>query len=484
MLKEYSRLLGQIFRLFDLFLTLGAFLAAYYLRNSQLFINTIQPAFSALLGKELGKTYSLGQHADMLWVILPLWFLLLHYFGCYSPLRTASHVRIGWILVKAVLTGSAVVGCFIFLTKAEFFNRPIFILFAVINFLLLFGSRIALKEFQGFARRKGLNFRNVLIVGSGKKALSVISEINARDYWGYKIVGIIDKGASGAENEVLGVRIIGTIDQIEEILRKEPVDDVFWAAPEAWGLETKRYLRLCEVLGVFCYLVPDEYDLDIAKADFSNLGKLQVIRFSPVPTAVGPLAIKKIMDIVLALLLLPIFLAIYLIVGMLIKIDSKGPILYTQKRVTKNRRSFSCYKFRTMVQDADRRLGLLEQQNEMQGPIRKSRADPRVTRVGRFLRKWSIDEFPQIINVLKGEMSIVGPRPPTPDEVEQYALPQLRKLSMRQGITGLWQVSGRDSITNFEDRLKFDLQYIDNWSLWLDIKILLKTCFVVFKGAY
>ena len=178
-----------------------------------------------------------------------------------------------------------------------------------------------------------------------------------------------------------------------------------------------------------------------------------------------------------------VFPLLYAIVGAAIKLDSPGPVVYSSVRVAHNRRRFRCYKFRTMVNNAEKLIHLLKEVNELDGPVKKSSRDPRITKIGRFLRRYSIDEIPQFINVFKGEMSLVGPRPPLPDEVEQYKLSDLRKLSMPQGITGLWQVSGRDAVKSFNERLKLDLKYIDNWSLWLDFKIILKTFLVICKGG-
>jgi lipopolysaccharide/colanic/teichoic acid biosynthesis glycosyltransferase len=182
-------------------------------------------------------------------------------------------------------------------------------------------------------------------------------------------------------------------------------------------------------------------------------------------------------------MLLPVLMVTYAVVAIIIKLDSKGPVIYRSNRITRSRRPFVFYKFRTMEAGAEEVFEFHSHEDEMEGPISKIKDDPRVTKVGKFLRKYSIDELPQVISVLFGDMSLVGPRPPTAEEVKQYSFSQLRKLSMQQGITGLWQVNGRDKIVRFEDRLKLDLEYIDNWSIWLDMKILFKTPFVLIKGA-
>jgi exopolysaccharide biosynthesis polyprenyl glycosylphosphotransferase len=367
------------------------------------------------------------------------------------------------------------------LVKAFYVSRFFLFLFGFTYVILLIGSRVCLLFLLHKIREKGFNYRQILIVGTGKTAHEVYEEIEAHRFWGLRLLGFIQCGPYPVS--VPKDRIIGGLEDLETILKKEVIDEVFVALSEQEATNREESFKICEKVGVNTCLVPAYYEWQLARSTTTSLGRLNLIRFFTVPISPYLLGMKRILDIAVSSPVLIFFPFLYLFFGLLIKLDSPGPVLYRQIRIAHNKRQFYCYKFRTMLRDADKKLDLLEATNETKGPIRKSKNDPRVTRVGRILRRFSIDEIPQFINIFKGEMSLVGPRPPTPDEVERYEFHQLRRLSVKQGITGLWQVSGRDTIKSFEERLKLDLYYIDHWSLWMDLKILLKTIFVVFKGA-
>jgi exopolysaccharide biosynthesis polyprenyl glycosylphosphotransferase len=223
------------------------------------------------------------------------------------------------------------------------------------------------------------------------------------------------------------------------------------------------------------------FDVKIAKARLTQLEDVPLLTFETVVAKEGQLFVKRIIDFVVSAVLLVLLAPVFIIVALAIKFNSKGPVLYRQTRVGLNGRKFTLYKFRTMFEGAEEKLTELEKLNEMGGPVFKMKKDPRITRLGRYLRKFSIDEFPQLFNVLVGHMSLVGPRPPIPEEVVQYEPWQRRRLSMRPGLTCIWQVSGRNKI-DFDDWMKLDLKYLDNWSLWLDFTIIMKTIPVVFFG--
>jgi exopolysaccharide biosynthesis polyprenyl glycosylphosphotransferase len=350
-----------------------------------------------------------------------------------------------------------------------------------IYFILLVGYRSLLVILMHRIKNEGFSSQQILVIGTGKIAEEVYEEIEAHRFWGLKLLGFISCGSF--PYSIPEDMILGGIKDLETILRKKVIDAVFVALSEKEGGDREEIFRTCEKIGVNAYLVPVYYEWQLAKSTTSSFGKLNLISFFTVPINPYLLGLKRIIDIIISSLVLILFPIIYVLVGSLIKLDSSGPVLYRQIRVAHNKRQFYCYKFRTMLANADARIDLLECIDETTGPIRKSRNDPRVTRMGRFLRRFSIDEIPQFINIFKGEMSLVGPRPPTPDEVEMYEFHQLRRLSVKQGLTGLWQVSGRDAVRSFEERLRLDLYYIDHWSLGTDLKILLKTIFIIFKGA-
>lgn len=485
MIKEYSRLLKRGMMGVDVLLTLISFLIAYWVRNSPQFIEFVQPLHGLLFERSIPTAaFPLSWHVQVLWFVLPVWLILLHYFRCYELYRRIHFLEIVLGMVKVEIFGTLMVGSYNYFAAISFFNRAFIILFIIFNFLFLLVFRLSLVLLQHIIRRRGFNFRRVLIVGINDLSKRVIAELEGHNHWGLKVFGLVSGKDEEERTEFLSYPVIGGLSNLGSILRFNPIDDVIVALPEQDQSKISDILKYSDILGTTFHLVPGSFDLKVAKPSIGELGKIGIITFSAVPDKPNQLLVKKIVDYSVSILLLPFLLLILIVVSVLIKLDSPGSVFYTQTRVTKNRRTFKVYKFRTMVPGADRQIDLLDQVNEMNGPIRKSSKDPRVTPLGRFLRKSSIDELPQLLNVLKGEMSLVGPRPPTPEEVEKYTLPQLRKLSMLQGITGLWQVSGRDRIKNFEDRILLDLKYIDAWSIWLDLKICLKTLWVVFRGAY
>jgi len=281
-----------------------------------------------------------------------------------------------------------------------------------------------------------------------------------------------------------GGTIIGTFEDLDVLLRSQPIDEVVFAVSEkemSWG-ELRDYLYVCEEYGVKMSILSQFFNMRFAKLKVSELGKLNFISFETYNAGLFPIIVKRAFDASVSLLALILLSPGLAAIALAIRLDSKGPILFRQKRCGLNGRIFEVLKFRTMCVDAEERKEDLMAQNEMDGPTFKMKNDPRITRVGSLLRKYSFDEFPQLINVLSGEMSLVGPRPPLPSEVEQYERWQRRRLSVRPGITCTWQVSGRNNI-GFEDWMRLDLEYIDNWSLRLDIELLLKTLPAVMKAT-
>jgi exopolysaccharide biosynthesis polyprenyl glycosylphosphotransferase len=256
---------------------------------------------------------------------------------------------------------------------------------------------------------------------------------------------------------------------------------VVFIVPRAWLNGIEGAVRLCEEQGVKTSIALDLYDLAVARPLVTELEGMPMLTYSTTPSSEGKLALKRAIDLIGSAFLLLVVSPLFLIIAAAIKLTSKGPVFFRQTRVGLNGRHFILLKFRSMVVDAEQRLREIAHLNEMDGPVFKVRHDPRVTPVGRLLRKTSLDELPQLINVLRGEMSLVGPRPPVPSEVVAYAPWQKRRLSMKPGITCLWQVNGRNTI-DFDQWMKLDLEYIDNWSLGLDLKIVGKTVPAVLLG--
>jgi exopolysaccharide biosynthesis polyprenyl glycosylphosphotransferase len=274
------------------------------------------------------------------------------------------------------------------------------------------------------------------------------------------------------------------IAELESIIALEPVDEVFITLPrEKYGQLVDTIVRLCEEQGIIVRVQSDLFKLKIARWQVDELGGIPIVTIRSGPSDGWPLLAKRFIDVCGSTLLLTVLAPLFVGVALLIKLDSSGPVFFVQERVGLNGRRFKLFKFRTMVVGADQQQQALERLNEAAGPVFKIKSDPRITRVGRFLRRYSIDELPQLFNVLKGEMSLVGPRPLPVRDVERIdARGHKRRLSVKPGVTCLWQVNGRSNVS-FNEWVRMDLEYIDKWSLGLDLKILLKTIPAVLKGS-
>ena len=278
--------------------------------------------------------------------------------------------------------------------------------------------------------------------------------------------------------------VVAGADDLIDYCKSASLDEVIVAVADTQSKEMKHVLETLAEMGLTIhYRIPVPELSGASQKALTQFGRFYTITYANRFVPVGQLAMKRLLDLVGALVGCVFLGILTVIVGPMIKLESPGPIFFAQKRVGRNGRIFKMYKFRSMYADAEERKKELMAQNEMNGLMFKMENDPRITKTGDFLRKTSLDEFPQFINILKGDMSLVGTRPPTVDEYEQYNYSQKRRISFRPGITGLWQISGRSDITDFDDVVKLDLEYIDNWSLFLDVKIIFKTVGVVFRGS-
>lgn len=335
--------------------------------------------------------------------------------------------------------------------------------------------------------------KNLLIVGWNRRSRRHLEEIAVARNAQIHVVAVLDTedrtrlvlgDEPRAAASPLTAPSFAPLDRLAEILKAHPVDEVLITLPVKSHYDRiQEVIRICEEAGTPFSLSTDLFESSIARPGSSSWGRtVSRITYSCVHYPIWKLAIKRFMDISISLTALVVLALPMLLVALLIKLSSRGPVFFVQERVGKNHKLFKMLKFRTMVQDAEKLREEMHHLNEQAGPVFKIRRDPRVTRIGRFLRRFSIDELPQIINVLKGEMSLVGPRPPILSEVQEYEWWQRRRLSMRPGLTCFWQVSGRNQI-DFEEWMNLDLKYIDNWSLLLDVRLVLKTFAAVFRGS-
>ncbi len=353
------------------------------------------------------------------------------------------------------------------------------LVFFVLNAALLTFSRLLLAAGLNLYRAQGRSNRNVLIIGSGEKAKLVADRVCDNPQWGIHVLGFLDYHRTGLWR-YRDIPFIGHPDNLPDVVRHNQIDYLVIAAEDGDLPLTPHAFAIAEEMGVTVCLLSDPYFHPVSKARATTFMDLPAVVYSSLPDDRVQMAVKKTIDWMGALVGLILTLPVMLATALSIKLEDGGPILFRQTRSGHNGRPFTMFKFRTMIPDADKLKDSLAAQNEMGGPVFKIKNDPRITRIGSLLRKTSIDELPQFLNVLKGDMSLVGPRPPLPSEVTRYDRWQRRKLSVKPGLTCLWQVNGRNKI-DFEDWMKLDLEYIDNWSLWLDTKILMRTIPAVFK---
>ena len=428
-----------------------------------------------------------GRSAESIsWLWLPptaalVWLFFLDANGLYYSYRTVRGRDLAFGIAKSVAQGTVLLGTAIFLMKAEV-GRLQLVFFASTTFVALLGGRLLVRTALTRIRQRGWNFNSILVLGTGRTARGLVRGLRRNAHWGIRVFGYLGTESAERGQRIEGVEVLGTIDEFESVLATTAIDEVAIALPDISADALARLIAICEREGIKARVIADLYRSATSRVVVEELDGLPTVTFAVGPGAGWQMVCKEVIDRVGALALALLFLPLMLAVALAIKLDSPGPVLFVQERLGLRKRKFRLYKFRTMVQDAEARRAELASRNEQPHPVFKIRDDPRVTRVGRWLRRFSIDELPQLWNVLVGEMSFIGPRPPLSEEVAHYEDWQRRRLSMKPGISGLWQVAGRGRVLEFSDWVKLDLEYIDNWSLVLDLRILLWTVPVVLFG--
>ena len=363
---------------------------------------------------------------------------------------------------------------------------PLFLaVFFVTSSVLTISSRLVLRYALESIRRRGRNLRSMLIVGTNSRALRFARSIEQKPDLGYHILGFVDNAWPGLEElRKTPYPLKGTFQEFSRIIREQVVDEVVISLPMNSLYKEASYLvSLCEEQGIVVRVLADLFNSVLPHAKSEHFDHDKVITAYPGAMMGWQALLKRLLDLGLSLAMLILFAPLFGVTALAIKLTSPGPVFFIQERIGLNKRRFSLIKFRTMVVNAEKKMTELEQLNEMSGPVFKIKEDPRITKGGKFLRKASIDELPQLINVLKGDMSIVGPRPLPVRDYNGFSQDwQRRRFSVLPGLTCLWQVSGRNT-TSFNNWMRLDMQYIDQWSLWLDLKILLKTVPAVLKGS-
>ncbi len=480
MLKQQARLIATGVYLLDLALVSLAFLLAHQLRD------TLLPALG--FGAFEAGLYPVERYLPLLPLALAIWSVLLFSSGRYRSHRTVPLIEEASAILRVTASGAVLFALAVWafrldepLLGDDRISRAWIVLFALLAGLLVLAEKIALRASSRHARIHGFNFRTVLLVGTNPAARAIADSIRSHRYWGYRVLGFV-AGRDEAEHPAPdALPLLGTVVDLPRLLAENVVDEVIFSVSRRELDQFEDLFLALQDQGILTRFALNFFPHTKARVTLEELDGVPLVTFSTSPTGVASLAFKRLVDVILATILLVVAAPVVLGVAVAIRLTSGGVVLFRQTRCGLNGRLFTLYKFRTMVADAHERRHEVEHLNEMNGPVFKASNDPRVTVLGRLLRRFSLDELPQLWNVLKGDMSLVGPRPPIPEEVASYQRWQRRRLAMKPGLTCLWQISGRNQI-DFDRWMQLDLQYIDSWSPWLDFKILAKTVPVVLSG--
>ena len=451
----------------DSIITAAAFVLAYLIRQSL-------PALREFY-------FSRPLFLELLAGVMLTWLAAGLAVGAYQvPAFHLSGWTLGRILRQTLWAGTAMIGL-LYLLKLGDVSRSFMMLFVAINTLMLLGGRLLIPMLTRGVAGAGPSKRNYVIVGTGDEAVEVARLVKAEGGHSAHILGFVQETESAAVPSVAGTERVWALGELNQLLKDHVVDEVIFAVDWQRMRALEPVFESCEEEGVKVRLVVNFFPNMVSQVSLDRLSDLPLLTFVTTPDNDYLLFIKRIFDVLISLAMGLVFALPSLLVVLAIRFSSPGPVLFRQRRCGLNGRVFTLYKFRSMYQDAAQRKQEVAAMNEMDGPVFKIANDPRITPVGRFLRKFSIDEWPQLINVLKGDMSLVGPRPPLPEEVEQYQQWQRRRLRMRPGLTCLWVLEGRNQL-DFVSWMKTDMHYIDHWSLGLDLRILLQTIPHVLAG--
>lgn len=457
MIRENQRLLNMIRMLMDLVVITFAFVVAWILRFETPFFG---------LGKE---AWAFNYYLTPLIFILPLYLLLYHSFGLYAPQRTkASIAPEASKIVKANFIGLLVLITVLFILNLSDYSRTLLALFAILSTVFSIVERFIFRKTLRLMRSKGYNVKHILVIGAGELGKKFAHKINKREYMGYHILGFLDDNLEKG-SEVEGIKIIGNIGDLDNIILSNHIDEAIITISPRHHQLLENIVDVCEKYGLKAEIIPDYYRYFPAQPHVHMIDGIPLINIRHVPLDNAlPNAVKRLSDIILASLGLVILSPILIFTTIMIKITSPGPIIFKQERVGLHRKNFEMYKFRSMkVQDEK------EEKNQW-----TTEDDPRKTKFGSFIRKTSIDELPQFFNILKGDMSLIGPRPERPHFVEQFReeVPKyMIKHHVRPGMSGWAQVNGWRGDTCITKRIEYDIFYVENWTLMLDIKIFFMT---------
>ncbi|MGI6377290.1 MAG: sugar transferase [Chloroflexi bacterium] len=459
----------------DALLIAAAFALAYLARYHWQWLRQLEPTYFVPL-----RVYIPSIAALTAILMLMLWVS-----GAYGDARGRGLWDEGVIVLRSVVLGIATMIVAVFLSTPSFYSRLIFGYTGIFALVLLGVARIVERNVMNRLHRRGIGVQRLLIAGVGEIGQSVMRSCIARPELGRVVVGFVDDDPERAVTDIGRFKALGTLSDLPALIVAHRVDEVVVALPWQAHRRILEVVRACERENVRVRIVPDLFQLSLSQMVVENLDGIPLIGVTEPHLAAWERIVKRAIDLLGAAVGLLVLLPLMAALALAVRIDSPGPAIFRQERVGRGGRTFTCLKFRTMVRDAEAQLDALRDRNEADGPLFKIKDDPRRTRVGKFLRRTSLDELPQLWNVLRGEMSLTGPRPAIPAEVAQYEPWHLRRLEVSPGISGMWQVSGRSDV-GFDEMVLLDIYYIENWSPLLDLRIILKTIPVALfgKGAY
>lgn len=475
-MKRRGILFEQCVLALDLLVLIGSYLLAYWLRDLEL--------FRSILEGPVRKVLPFARYSWVLWVIVPIWFFSLRWFGLYKSARYDSPKAIIKSVFQVQLLAGLALLSTMYLMKRTEVSRLLLQGFVGVSFVLLMAEKLMVRKALALlASRSGAQHsRKVLVVGENSLAEGYFRLLGDHPHWAVKVVGLLSLDSIAAGNGA-GQHQMDEPEHWDNVLRQYVVDEVVAAChwQDAAGMEG--LARACVERGITFRTLVQMPPTAVGSYYVEDFGRGSfLVSVETVPQSTATLLVKRLMDIAGSIVGLVLCGLTYLWYGPRIRRESPGPVFFSQQRVGQNGRRFTIYKFRTMHMDAEQRIAELMARNEMKGHIFKLKDDPRVTPLGKVLRRRHIDELPQFWNVLKSEMSLVGTRPPTPNEVARYSPHQHRRLSMKPGITGPWQLNGNGTVNDFDEVVKLDCEYIDNWSLWLDCRIVAKTLLKVARA--
>lgn len=472
MSRRLLRAINILTALVDLVLIFLAFGLAYYVRYQLQWFRDVDPAFYTTFLPYIP------------WAIMmaTLVLIAMGLEGAYRLKRGASLTSEIYAVINGATTGFVIMVFIVFFWRPLVYSRLIFVYTTAFIIVLLSLARVVRRIILASLSRQGLGVARVMIAGAGEEGLRVMRHLVARPELGFTVVGFVDDDPQRSHTDIGRFRALGTTGKLPQLFREYDVDELIITLPSQDHRHIMRVAELCLRAGVRPLIVPDLYQMRLSRVHIEDVAGIPML--SPHETRLSPWAraFKRMVDVLGAGIGLLVLSPILLLVAVLIRLDSPGSPLFRQDRVGRDGKLFPVYKFRSMVKNADELKGELSHLNEAEGPMFKIRDDPRLTRMGRFLRRASLDELPQLWNVLRGDMSLVGPRPALPEEVAGYNDWQRKRLATAPGMTGLWQVSGRSELP-FDEMVLLDIYYIENWSPLLDATILMRTLPRVLLGS-